>query len=111
MALDAAGRAADVTALAAYFEAVGRIAVEFVARGDVALAQGLLTQAARVAAVVSADRRSFTTSVVTGARECFVREGAAVADEVPRRPACLYCPHPCRATKGREACAACARRW
>jgi hypothetical protein len=52
---DVPARAGGVTALAAYVEAVGRLAAEAIARGDVALAQELLEQARRVAAVASTD--------------------------------------------------------
>lgn len=50
---DAAAAASGVTALGAYLEAVGRLAAEVIARGDIALAQELLEQARRVAAVAS----------------------------------------------------------
>jgi predicted DNA-binding protein (UPF0251 family) len=35
-------------------------------------------------------------------------EGGPIIGAPPSRPTCPYCPHPCRATKGREACAVCA---
>jgi hypothetical protein len=46
-------RADGVTAVAAYLEAVGRLAAELVARGDVALAEDFLVQAGWMTASVS----------------------------------------------------------
>jgi hypothetical protein len=46
---DAPARRGVATALAAYLEAVGRLAAEMVARGDGPLAHELLTQAAQIA--------------------------------------------------------------
>ncbi len=52
---NAPARGAGITALAAYLEAVGRLAGEAATRGNIALARDLLAEAGRVAAAISAD--------------------------------------------------------
>ncbi len=51
-------------------------------------------------------RRKVAQALVLG--QALRIEGGAIAGDAPPPPACPYCPGPCRATKGREACAACA---
>ncbi len=55
--LNVAARAQVVTAVAEYFKAVGRLAAQLVAFGDIALAQDVIVQAGRVAASTN----TFTT--------------------------------------------------
>lgn len=59
---DAARREQGVTALAAYLESVGRVAAEAAARGEILLAQALLTQAARVASTLASPPIAASTS-------------------------------------------------
>lgn len=54
--------------------------------------------------VLGAARRKMAQALVLG--QALRIEGAGRGEQ--SRPRCPYCAHPCRATKGPEACAACA---
>lgn len=56
--------------------------------------------------VLASARRKVAEALVLG--HALRIELPADADWAPARPRCPYCSHPCRATKGPEACAACA---
>lgn len=54
---------------------------------------------------LAAARRKVAAALVLGHA---LRIETDAAGEAAARPRCPYCSHPCRATKGPEACAACA---
>jgi hypothetical protein len=56
--------------------------------------------------VLGAARRKVAQALVLG--HALRIEGGGAAATGLARPRCPYCAHPCRATKGPEACAACA---
>jgi predicted DNA-binding protein (UPF0251 family) len=83
------------------FEAVRLADLEALEHAQAARRMGISRQT--FGRVLASARRKVAQALVLG--QALRLEGAS---EVSARARCPYCSHPCRATKGPEACAACA---